>query len=90
VLAEMQQLADEVVIIHHGRLVAHQTVEELTARAAGGTRVRSPQATALRDALARDGVEASGEGDQLVTAAPAGRVGEIAAANGIVLKELTA
>jgi ABC-2 type transport system ATP-binding protein len=27
VLAEMQQLADEVVIIHHGRLVAHQTVE---------------------------------------------------------------
>ncbi len=90
VLAEMQQLADEVVIIHHGRLVAHQTVEELTARAAGGTRVRSPQAAALRDALARDGVEAGGEADQLVTAAPAERVGEIAAANGIVLHELTA
>jgi ABC-2 type transport system ATP-binding protein len=90
VLAEMQQLADEVVIIHRGRLVAHQTVEELTAGAAGGTRVRSPQADALRDSLAREGVESSVEADRLLTAAPPERVGEIAAANGIVLHELTA
>src|SRR5213079_2007813 len=33
VLGEMQQLVDEVVIIHRGRLVAHETVGELTARA---------------------------------------------------------
>jgi ABC-2 type transport system ATP-binding protein len=90
VLAEMQQLADEVVIIHHGRLVAHQTVGELTAQAAGATRVRSPQAAALRDALAQEGVEASTDADRLTTPAPAERVGEIAAANGIVLHELTA
>ena len=90
VLAEMQQLADEVVIIHHGRLVAHQTVDELTARAVGGTRVRSPQAAALRDALAREGIEASMDADRLTTTAPAERVGELAAANGIVLHELTA
>src|SRR5215207_2125612 len=32
VLGEMQQLADEVVIIHHGRLVAHGPVEDLIAR----------------------------------------------------------
>jgi ABC-2 type transport system ATP-binding protein len=89
VLAEMQQLADEVVIIHHGRLVAHQTVDELTARAAGGTRVRSPQAAALRDALVREGIEASAEADRLITPAPAERVGEIAAAHRIVLHELT-
>jgi ABC-2 type transport system ATP-binding protein len=89
VLAEMQQLADEVVIIHHGRLVAHQTVDELTARAAGGTRVRSPQAAALRDALSREGIEASSEADRLTTTAPAERVGEIAAAHRIVLHELT-
>jgi ABC-2 type transport system ATP-binding protein len=88
VLAEMQQLADEVVIIHHGRLVAHETVEQLTIRAAGGTRVRSPQATRLRDALAAAGIEASANGDRLVTEALAARVGEIAAANGIVLHEL--
>jgi ABC-2 type transport system ATP-binding protein len=89
VLAEMQQLADEVVIIHHGRLVAHQTVDELTARAAGGTRVRSPQAAALRDVLSREGIEASSEADRLTTTAPAERVGEIAAAHRIVLHELT-
>ena len=90
VLGEMQQLVDEVVIIHHGRLVAHETVGELTARAAGGTRLRSPQAARLREALEREGIDARGEGDRLVTAAPSERVGEVAAANGIVLHELAA
>jgi ABC-2 type transport system ATP-binding protein len=90
VLGEMQQLADEVVIIHHGRLVAHDPVEQLTARATGGARVRSPQAERLRELLAREGVEASVDGDRVLTTAPAERVGEIAAANGIVLHELTA
>jgi len=88
VLAEVQQLADEVVIIHHGRLVAHESVDELRARAAGGTRVRSPDAERLREALAASGIEASGDGDRLVTPASTERVGEIAAANGIVLHEL--
>jgi ABC-2 type transport system ATP-binding protein len=90
VLAEVQQLVDEVVIIHRGLLVAHQTVDELTAGAAGGTQVRSPQAAALRDALAREGVEAAADGERLQTAATPERVGEIAAANGIVLHELRA
>jgi len=89
VLAEMQQLADEVVIIHHGKLVTHEPVEQLTARAAGGTRVRSPQAELLRETLAREGIEAIVDGDTLATAAPPERVGEGAAANGIVLHELT-
>jgi ABC-2 type transport system ATP-binding protein len=88
VLGEMQQLVDEVVIIHHGRLVAHEPVELLTARAAGGSRARSPQAGRLREALAREGVEASVNGHLVLTAAPADRVGEVAAANGIVLHEL--
>jgi ABC-2 type transport system ATP-binding protein len=88
VLGEMQQLVDEVVIIHHGRLVAHETVGELTARAAGATRVRSPQAGHLREVLQREGIDAHGDGDRLVTAAPAERVGELAAANGVVLYEL--
>ena len=53
VLAEVQQLADDVVIIHRGRLVAHETIEGLTARsrAAGGSRVRTPQAEQLRTRL---------------------------------------
>jgi len=89
VLGEMQQLADEVVIIHHGRLVAHGPVEELTARATGGTRARSPEAERLRESLARQGAQASVDGDRLLTTAAAERVGEIAAAEGIVLHELT-
>jgi ABC-2 type transport system ATP-binding protein len=90
VLAEMQQLADEVLIIHHGKLIAHESVTELTARAAGGTLARSPQADRLRELLAREGVEARTDGDRVATSAPPQRVGEVAAANGIVLHELTA
>jgi ABC-2 type transport system ATP-binding protein len=90
VLGEMQQLVDEVVIIHHGRLIALGPVSELTARAAGGTRVRSPQAAALHDALVQAGFQGTVEGDQVATSAPAERVGELAAANGIVLHELIA
>jgi ABC-2 type transport system ATP-binding protein len=89
VLGEMQQLADEVVIIHHGRLVAHESVGDLTARAAGSTRVRSPEAGRLRGALADEGIDASLDGERLATEAPPERVGEIAAASGIVLHELT-
>jgi ABC-2 type transport system ATP-binding protein len=90
VLAEMEQIADEVVIIHRGRLVAHENVADLRARTVGATRVRSPEAGRLGDALQRAGIEASVDGDRLATDAPAPRVGEVAAANGIVLHELTA
>jgi len=90
VLGEVEQLADEVVIIHRGRLVAHQSVADLRARAGGATRIRSPDAARLREALGRAGIDAEGEGDRLSTSAPAERVGEVAAADGIVLHELTA
>src|SRR5207249_1420962 len=36
VLAEVARLADEVAIIHRGRLIAHEPLEALTARSAGG------------------------------------------------------
>ena len=89
VLGEVQQLADEVVIIHRGKLVAQETMAGLTARTAGGTRVRSPQAGRLADALRREGIEAHVDAERLSTSAPVERVGEIAAENGIVLHELT-
>jgi len=89
VLGEIQQIADEVVIIHRGRLVAQNDVAALTARAAGATRVRSPEAARLRDALAEAGLDVRGDGDELSVTAPAERVGEIAASRGIVLHELT-
>jgi len=90
VLAELAQTADDVAVIARGRLVAHAPVEELTARAGAGTRVRSPDAARLRELLAAAGIEATETGDALAVQAPPERVGEIAAANGIVLHELAA
>ena len=92
VLAELEQIVDEVVIIHRGKFVVQSTTAELVARAAGGIRVRSPQADQLRTALDEAGVRvASSEGDLLTVAeATTARVGEIAAAKGIVLHELVA
>ena len=92
VLAEVEQIVDEVLIIHRGKFVVQATPAELVARAAGGIRVRSPQAGRLRAALEEAGVNvASSEGDLLTVAdATTARVGEIAAAQGIVLHELAA
>jgi ABC-2 type transport system ATP-binding protein len=89
VLGEVAQIADEVVIIHRGRLVAHEPLEALVARAAGGTVVRSPEADRLASALQDARVEATHVGPrELRAAAPPERVGEVAAAAGVVLHEL--
>jgi ABC-2 type transport system ATP-binding protein len=91
VLAEVSQLADEVVIIHRGKLVAQQTVAELTARVAGGTRVRSPRAAELLERLRAAGVDAETVGDALLAVqAPPALVGDLAAEAGIPLHELVA
>jgi ABC-2 type transport system ATP-binding protein len=91
VLAEVAQLADEVVIIHRARLVAHEPLASLTARTAGATIVRSPDTERLRERLAASGIDASpAEGGGLRTAAPPERVGEVAASAGVVLHELRA
>jgi ABC-2 type transport system ATP-binding protein len=92
VLAEVEQVADEVVIIHRGRFVEHATTAELSARITGGIRVRSPQADRLRPLLEAAGLEVtSADGDlMLVAGSSSERIGELAAANGIVLHELAA
>ena len=88
VLAEVAQLADEVVIIHHGKLVTQEPLAALTARTGDGTVVRSPEAERLAAELRRGGIDVSEADGQLLVAAPAERVGEAAAAAGIVLHEL--
>ena len=89
VLAEVQQIADDVVIIHRGRLVAQESVDALTERSAGATYVRSPDLERLRDALsAAGGEDVRVDTGVLTTTVAAERVGEVAAANGIVLHEL--
>jgi ABC-2 type transport system ATP-binding protein len=90
VLSEVAQTADRVVIIHRGTLVQQASIADVLAGAQGATRVRSPAARQLRDLLAAGGglVTDAGENTFTVDVAPE-RVGELAAANGIVLHELT-
>ena len=90
VLSEVAQTADRVVIIHRGKLIQQATIAEVLAGAQGATRVRSPEAQRLRDLLAAQGATVTevGEGTLAANIAPE-RVGEVAAANGIVLHELT-
>jgi ABC-2 type transport system ATP-binding protein len=92
VLAEIEQIADEVVIIHRGKFVEHATTAELAARAAGGIRVRSPQADRLRAVLEQAGIKVSSSDGDLLSVADTttAKIGDLAAANGIVLHELVA
>jgi ABC-2 type transport system ATP-binding protein len=90
VLAEVAQTVDRVVIIHRGRLVRQAAMAEVEAMAAGAARVRSPDSDRLAVLLIQAGLEPHSIGDgTLSVTAPTERVGEIAAANGIVLHELT-
>ena len=68
VLAEVAQTVDDVVIIAHGRLVAESSLAELVNRSRSGVRVRTPQAEALRAALAAQGVSAQLVGPDAITA----------------------
>jgi ABC-2 type transport system ATP-binding protein len=89
VLAEVAQTVDNVLIINRGRLVVESTLAELTARVGGSVRARSPQSGALREALGREGIEATEtDGVLFVRGSTSDRVGEVAAANAIVLHEL--
>ena len=55
-MSEMALTADHLIVIGRGRLIADTSVDEFVRRASGDlVRVRSPQATRLRDARARPG-----------------------------------
>ena len=92
VLAEVEQVADEVVIVHRGRYVAQGPVAEVVGGVAGEVRVRSPDADRLRELLAAAGIEVTAGADGALTAigTTSERVGELAAEHGVVLHELTA
>ena len=91
-LAEMADTADALLVIGRGRLVAATSVTDFVAGAAGAAvRVRSPQRDRLRAALTEAGIGVADDGDALlVTGADTDTVGELAAARGLVLHELSA
>jgi ABC-2 type transport system ATP-binding protein len=90
VLSEVSQIADEAVIINHGRLIAQEPVEQLMRRSDGRVRVVSPQADALARHLLAVGMTVEPEAGALVVAGgTSAAIGEIAARNSLVLHELT-
>jgi ABC-2 type transport system ATP-binding protein len=85
----MAQMADDVIVIHRGRLIRQGTIDELTN---GGAvlRVASPQPDRLTRALEAEGmsVQRDGDGRLVVGHGSAERVGEVAFRVGIPLVEL--
>jgi ABC-2 type transport system ATP-binding protein len=91
-MSEMALTADRLIVIGRGRLIADTTVDEFVRRASGNVvRVRSPQASALRELLLGPNVTVTSSEAQVldVDGLAAEQIGETAAANGIVLHELT-
>jgi ABC-2 type transport system ATP-binding protein len=92
-MSEMAVTAEHLVIVGRGRVIADTTVQEVVAQASAdaAVRVRSPQATALREVLAdeRVQIESSERGVLEVRGLSAERIGEIAAERQLVLHELT-
>ena len=88
VLGEIGQIADHVIVIDRGRLVAEGPVAQIVGSGTGIV-VRTPDPGRLRAALEREGATVSGPGPDLrATGLPIERIGEVAAAEGIVLHEL--
>ena len=90
VLPEVDQTADDVLVIAAGRLVRAGPLEQLRSEGGGGTRVRSPQAENLAHLLQEAGHAGRMVSvDELVVEAAPAAVGELAAAHGIVLHRLS-
>ena len=90
VLAEVAQTVDEVLIINHGKLVVESSLEELTHRAAGSVRIRTPATELLADALTRAGIRSSADAGEglLAYGTTSERVGDVAFAANVPIHEL--
>jgi ABC-2 type transport system ATP-binding protein len=90
-LAEVAQTVDDVVIVANGRLVTQSSLSDLARGARAGVRVRTPQAEALRAALAGKGIAAEVVDSDAVMAfeTTTDAVGLAAAGVGAVIYEMT-
>jgi ABC-2 type transport system ATP-binding protein len=91
-LSEMALMADKLVVIGRGRLIASGPVEDFVKSSTrNAVLVRSPQATDLVKVLHREGAsaEALPDGSLTVAGLDAGRIGDLAFEHGIRLHELT-
>jgi ABC-2 type transport system ATP-binding protein len=92
-MSEIAQTAEHLVVVGRGRLIADTTVAEVVSEASKGAavRVRTPETTRLREALAGEDVRivAVDAGLLDVHGLTSAAIGEIVARDGIVLHELT-
>jgi len=89
-MSEMALTADQLLVIGRGKLIADATVDEIVARSASWVRVRTPRPDELRVVLTERDATVSINDDALeVRGLEASAVGDLAAAHGIALHELT-
>ncbi|MCL2315726.1 MAG: ATP-binding cassette domain-containing protein [Actinomycetia bacterium] len=91
-MSEVALVADHLVVLGRGRLLVEKPMSEFIAESSEvATRIRSPQAAELADAIAGPTVQLRALGPGLFEArgCAAEDIGEIAAERGIVLHELT-
>lgn len=91
-MSEMSQTADELIVIGRGRIITTGPVDSVIENTISDrVRVASPQASTLAQLLQQQGWQVSPVEPSVLetTATDAIHVGELAAANGIVLHELT-
>ena len=91
-MSEMALTADHLIVIGRGKLIADVAVGEFIQRASkNAVRIRSPQATELRDLLAGPDVTvvAGEDGALEVTGLTAAQIGDLAAEHNLRLHELT-
>jgi ABC-2 type transport system ATP-binding protein len=90
-LSEMALTASQLVVIGKGQLISQSSTADFISRAAENTvKVRSPQLPALRSALTRASAQVTAVDNALVVSGmDSDKIGEIAAANQLVLHELS-
>src|SRR5262249_48187521 len=90
-LSEMAPTAQELVVIGKGKLIAQSSTEHFVNRATQkNVLLRNPQLQVVRAPIAQTATHIKEDGDKLTVSGMASeKIGEIAAANGAVLHELS-
>jgi ABC-2 type transport system ATP-binding protein len=90
-MSEMALTADHLIVIGRGRVIADVSVDEFVRKASGTkVRVRTPQATRLRELVLGPHVSVTSSERNIleIEGIDSDQIGELAAANGVVLHEL--
>ncbi|GGO58622.1 MULTISPECIES: ABC transporter ATP-binding protein [Streptomyces] len=89
-MSEMENTADELVVIGRGELIAAESLTRFAARGTGaGVTVRTPRAADLADLLTAEGAAVNQDGPLLtVTGLDAARIGDLACRHALPLHEL--